>query len=98
MADYTVRYYRGNRDWLCSVFVQDKQGMAVGPSLADGTGRTQADAKDVALTVATDPAVRAALLSSDHRRPYWLQGTFAEAQDAARTAARPEAPRKRLPR
>ena len=98
MSDYTVRYHRGNRDWTCSVFLQDKLGTAVGTSVASGTGRTQADAKDMALTLTSDPAIRAALLSSDHRRPYWLQGTLGEAHDARRNAARPEVVKKRLPR
>ena len=55
-------------------------------SLASGTGNTQQAAKDDALSLASDPGIRAALTSADPRRPHWVQGAAGEKREAARKA------------
>ncbi len=87
MTDYTVRFNRGNRAWTCSVFRLGADGTAAGPSVADGSGHTKDEARDVALALAEDPLIRAALANSDNTRPYWVQGAFGEQQEAQRKAA-----------
>ncbi len=99
MTDYTVRFERGNRGWTCSVFSVGPNGMATGSALASGTGTTKDTARDMALSLASDPAVRIALANADHRRPYWIQGAIGEKQEAQRKAAdHPKASPRRLAR
>ena len=86
MTNYTVRFNRGNRGWACDVFPLGTDGMAAGPSVATGTGSTKDAAKEMALALASDPAIRAALANSDHTRPYWVQGAQGEQLEAQRKA------------
>lgn len=87
MTDYSVRFERGNRAWTCSVFQLGADQKSIGPSVASGTGQTRDDARDSALAAAADPAIRAALASSDQTRPYWTQGALGETCEAERKAA-----------
>jgi hypothetical protein len=87
MTTYTVRFERGNRDWTCSVFEASADGRTVGAALVSGSGTTKDRAKDQALTLTHDPALRAALASADHSRPYWVQGALGQQQEAQRKAA-----------
>ena len=97
-TNYTVRFNRGNRGWTCDVFPLGTDGMAAGPSVATGTGTTKDNAKEMALALASDPAIRAALANSDHTRPYWVQGPLGERLEAQRKAAVDHSPaRKRSP-
>jgi hypothetical protein len=73
VANYSVRFDRGNRGWTCSVFVVDAAGVKAERSVASGAGNTQQAAKDDALSSTTDEAIRAALTSADPRRPHWAQ-------------------------
>ena len=92
MTDYTVRFDRGNRAWTCSVFQLGTGGLAVGPSVATGTGPTRDAARDDALALSSDPVIRAALAGSDNTRPYWMQGALGEKQEAERKAASTPSP------
>ena len=99
MMDYTVRFNRGNRGWTCSVFRLGTDGTAVGSAVATGAGQTKDDARDMALSLASDPGIRAALASSDHTRPYWVQGALGEKLEAQRKAASGQTTaRRRLPK
>ena len=98
MANYSVRFDRGNRGWTCSVFAVDDTGMKAERSLVSGTGNTQQAAKDDALSLASDPGIRAALTSADPRRPYWVQGAAGEKREAERKAAAGSSERTRTQR
>jgi hypothetical protein len=65
------------------------------PSVATGTGPTRDAARDAALALTEDAAIRAALASSDSTRPYWVQGALGQQQEAQRKAAALEAPARR---
>jgi hypothetical protein len=80
--NYTIRFDRGNRAWTCSVFQLGLNGQTSGPALVSGSGPTRDDAKNAAVALASDPAIRAALEGSDNRRPYWLQDAGAVKPDA----------------
>ena len=96
MTDYSVRFDRGNRAWTCSVFQLGADEKAVGAAVATGTGSSRDEARDSALALATDPAIRAALAGSDQSRPYWTQGAIGEKREAERkSAVAPTAGRKR---
>jgi hypothetical protein len=92
-----VRFNRGNRGWSCDVYALATDGTAAGPSVATGTGSTRDAAKEMALALADDPAIRAALASSDHRRPYWVQGALGEQLEAQRKTAASQATARKRP-
>ena len=72
------------------MFALDATGVKAGRTLATGTGHTQQAAKDDALSIVTDPGIRAALTGADPKRPYWVQGAAGEKQEADRKAAASE--------
>ena len=88
---YTVRFDRGNRGWTCSVFQLGADGLVAGAAVATGAGPTKDAARDAAIALTEDAAIRAALTGSDNTRPYWVQGPVGEQQEAHRKAAATEA-------